>query len=110
MDPTQPALGKHVTAVEALRGQRLDGQTAIVTGASSGLGIETARALAFAGADVVMACRSVPAGEAVAARLRAELPHDAGRLQVAALDLADLASVRTFVETFLASGRVLDLL
>jgi NAD(P)-dependent dehydrogenase (short-subunit alcohol dehydrogenase family) len=104
------ALGKHTTAVEALRGQRLDGLTAIVTGASSGLGIETARALSFAGAHVVLACRSVTAGEEVAAKLRAELPEDAGELEVAALELADLESVRAFTKRFLASGRRLDVL
>ena len=102
--------GRRTTAIEALRGQRLDGLTAIVTGASSGLGVETARALAFAGAHVVLACRSVASGEQVAATLRAELATDAGQLEVAALDLADLASVRAFVKRFLASGRTLDLL
>jgi len=104
------ALGKHTTAVEALRGQRLEGRTAIVTGASSGIGVETARALAFAGANVVLACRSVASGEQVAARLRAELPTDTGQLEVAALDLADLESVGAFVRGFLASGRTLDVL
>jgi NAD(P)-dependent dehydrogenase (short-subunit alcohol dehydrogenase family) len=103
-------LGKNTTAVEALRGQRLEGRTAIVTGANSGLGVETARALAFAGADVVMACRSVASGEEVAARLRAELPPGAGRLEVSQLELADLDSVRAFTQRFLASGRKLDLL
>jgi len=110
-DPTNATtLGRHSTAVQALRGQRLEGLTAVVTGASSGLGVETARALAFAGADVVLACRSVASGEQVAAKLRAELPQDAGRLEVAALDLADLDSVHAFIEGFLASGRRLDLL
>jgi len=103
-------LGKHSTAVEALRGMRLDGLTTIVTGASSGLGVETARALAFAGADVVLACRSVADGAKVAARLRVELPADAGQLEVAALDLADLESVSAFCAAFLASGRTLDVL
>lgn len=93
-----------------MRGQRLEGLTAIVTGASSGLGVETARALAFGGADVVLACRSVASGERVAATLRIELPEDAGRLEVAQLDLSDLDSVRAFIEGFLASGRRLDLL
>src|SRR5689334_18562568 len=107
--PASLPLGKRTTAVEALRGQRLDGLTAIVTGASSGLGIETARALAVGGATVVLACRAVTAGEAVAAGLRADLPKNAGRLEVAALDLSDLASVRAFTRSFLASGRRLDL-
>lgn len=102
--------GKHTTAIEALRGQRLDGLTAIVTGANSGLGVETARALAFAGANVILPCRSVALGEQVAATLRAELPPNAGQLEVAALDLADLDSVRAFTQGFLASGRRLDLL
>jgi NAD(P)-dependent dehydrogenase (short-subunit alcohol dehydrogenase family) len=103
-------LGKRSTAIQALRGQRLDGLTAIVTGANSGLGVETARALAFAGAHVVLACRSLASGEQTAARLRAELPGDAGPLEVAALDLADLRSVSAFVASFLASGRRLDVL
>jgi NAD(P)-dependent dehydrogenase (short-subunit alcohol dehydrogenase family) len=107
---TTATLGKHTTAVEALRGQRLDGRNAIVTGASSGLGVETARALAFAGANVVMACRSVADGEKVAATLRAALPANAGQLEVAAIDLADLDSVRAFCAAFLASGRTLDML
>ena len=108
--PAPGLLGKHTTAIEALRGQRLDGLTAIVTGASSGLGVETARALSFAGASVVLACRSVAAGERVAAMLRATQPKDAGPLEVAPLDLADLDSVRSFIAGFLASGRKLDLL
>lgn len=110
LSPTNPTgpLGKHTTAIGALGGRRLDGQTFIVTGANSGLGIETARALAFGGANVVLACRSVASGEVVASALRAELPVDAGRLEVAALDLSDLTSVRAFVTRFRASGRTLD--
>lgn len=85
-------LGRRSTAEEALRGQRLQGKTAIVTGASSGLGVETARVLALAGADVTMAVRNVEAGERVKAQLAGT-----GRLDVKALDLSDLASVRAFV-------------
>jgi NAD(P)-dependent dehydrogenase (short-subunit alcohol dehydrogenase family) len=105
-----PAPSKRTTATEALSGRRLEGLTAIVTGASSGIGLETARALAFAGADVVLACRSVASAEAVAVTLRAGLPANAGRLEVAALDLSDLRSVRDFVQGFVASGRRLDIL
>ena len=100
-------LGVRTTAEEALRGRDLRGQTAIVTGATTGIGVETARVLAGAGARVVIAVRNVGAGQEVAARLRPGLP---GTLEVEALDLADLGSVRAFVERFRGSGRPLHLL
>jgi len=65
------------------------GRTVIVTGANSGLGAATARALADRGATVVLACRNVEKGEAAAGTMR-------GDVSVRKLDLADLASVRTF--------------
>jgi NAD(P)-dependent dehydrogenase (short-subunit alcohol dehydrogenase family) len=65
------------------------GRTAVVTGATSGLGLATARALAAAGAHVVLAVRDTTRGAAVAA----DLP---GSTEVRRLDLADLASVREF--------------
>lgn len=65
------------------------GRTAVVTGANSGLGLETARTLAAAGAHVVLAVRDVARGEAAAAGLP-------GSTEVRRLDLADLASVREF--------------
>lgn len=104
------ALGKHTTAEQALRGQDLRGKHAIVTGANSGLGTETARVLALAGADVTLACRSVEAGEKVAQELRAALPKDSGALPVAQLDLADPGSICAFVSGYLAAGTPLDLL
>ncbi|MEY9840947.1 oxidoreductase [Streptacidiphilus sp. EB103A] len=67
----------------------LYGRTAVVTGASSGLGADTARALAGAGARVVLAVRDPAKGRAVADRID-------GETEVRALDLGDLASVRAF--------------
>jgi NAD(P)-dependent dehydrogenase (short-subunit alcohol dehydrogenase family) len=103
-----PQLGPHTTAEEALRGQNLGGQVAVVTGASSGIGVETTRVLAAAGAEVVLAVRNLAAGARVAADVRRRLP--AAQLVVEALDLSDLRSVRAFAERYRASGRALHLL
>jgi protochlorophyllide reductase len=88
---------------------------ALVTGANSGLGLETARALASRGATVVMACRSPRKAEEARdqllrdlARASGESPH--GALDVLTLDLADLASVRTAVATLADHYGALDLL
>jgi NAD(P)-dependent dehydrogenase (short-subunit alcohol dehydrogenase family) len=84
------------------------GRTAIVTGANSGLGLETARELARAGADVVLGCRSPQRGESALSDIRATVPD--ARVELAELDLASLASVRAFAARFTAGGRKLDLL
>jgi NAD(P)-dependent dehydrogenase (short-subunit alcohol dehydrogenase family) len=69
----------------------LSGRTVVVTGASSGLGLETSRALACAGAHVVLAVRDVEKGELVAGEIN-------GSTEIRALDVADLASIRAFAE------------
>ena len=74
---------------DAIPDQR--GRTALITGANSGLGLETARALAAKGARVVMACRNQSKAEAACQKLT---PGNGGELIPLELDLADLASVR----------------
>ncbi len=84
------------------------GKRAIVTGANSGLGFHTARELARAGAQVMLACRSIERGEKAAQRIRDEQPG--AQVFVAKLDLSSLAGVRTFAEAALSAGEPLDLL
>jgi NAD(P)-dependent dehydrogenase (short-subunit alcohol dehydrogenase family) len=84
------------------------GRVAIVTGANSGLGYETARALACKGATVIMAVRNLEKGHAAAERIEGEAP--AGSTEVMHLDLASLASVQHFAEAFRAGYDRLDLL
>lgn len=82
--------------------QLLAGKTAIVTGANTGLGLETARWLAAAGASVVLACRSVEKG-ALAAKAITDSVEGA-IVEPAQLDLSDLGSVRAFAASFLTSA------
>ncbi|MDQ0809331.1 NAD(P)-dependent dehydrogenase (short-subunit alcohol dehydrogenase family) [Streptomyces sp. B3I7] len=93
--------GATSTADDVLRGIDLTGRLAVVTGGYSGLGLETTRALAKAGARVV-----VPARRPSAA---AEALTGIDGVEIDALDLGDLDSVRGFAERFLATGRTLDI-
>jgi NAD(P)-dependent dehydrogenase (short-subunit alcohol dehydrogenase family) len=82
------------TAAEVIAGVDLSGKRAIVSGASSGIGVETALALADAGAAVTLAVRNTEAGERVAAEIREGTGN--GAVAVGALDLSDLSSVAAF--------------
>jgi NAD(P)-dependent dehydrogenase (short-subunit alcohol dehydrogenase family) len=82
------------TAAEVVAGIDLDGRRAIVTGGSSGIGIETARALAVAGAEVTLAVRDTEAGAGTATDITATT---GAAVRVAELDLADPRSVAAFV-------------
>jgi NAD(P)-dependent dehydrogenase (short-subunit alcohol dehydrogenase family) len=84
------------------------GRLAVVTGANSGTGKEAAKALAVAGAEVILAVRTPDKGERARAEILAE--HPSARVQVRRLDLADLASVRDFADRLIAQGRPLDML
>jgi NAD(P)-dependent dehydrogenase (short-subunit alcohol dehydrogenase family) len=84
------------------------GRTALVTGANSGIGLETARMLARKGAKVVLACRSLEKGRAAVEQIAADKPS--GEVSLEALDLADLDSVSAFAKTFAANHPRLDLL
>jgi NAD(P)-dependent dehydrogenase (short-subunit alcohol dehydrogenase family) len=83
------------TADEVIAGIDLTGKRAIVTGGASGIGVETARALASAGAEVTLAVRNVEAGERVAAEIIASTGNK--DVFVAPLELTDRASVEAFV-------------
>ena len=91
----QTGFGAESTIWDVAEGIDLSGRRAIVTGASSGIGIETARALAAMGAEVMLAVRDTAAGERTAAEIRGTTGNQAVR--VGLLDLADLDSVRAFV-------------
>lgn len=86
----------------------LTGQTAIVTGANSGLGLESARVLALRGATVIMACRN--AEKAESARLYIATDATDERLRVRVLDLASLESVRIFAEVMAQECDRIDIL
>ena len=86
------------TAAEVVEGVDLHGRSAVVTGGASGIGIETARALALAGASVTLAVRDTAVGERVAA----DLTESTGNtdVRVAYVDLVDLATVRAFTDAW----------
>ena len=100
--PVGSGFGARTTATEVLDGRDLSGKLAIVTGGYSGLGLETTRALAAAGARVI-----VPARRPDTAR---QAMADISGVELDELDLADLRSVRAFADRVVASGRHVDIL
>jgi NAD(P)-dependent dehydrogenase (short-subunit alcohol dehydrogenase family) len=86
--------GRHSAASEVIDGVDLSGKRAIVTGAASGIGTETARALASAGAEVILAVRRPQIAEQIAAGIAGSTGN--AKVSVRALDLSDRDSVRRF--------------
>ncbi|HEY1782534.1 MAG TPA: SDR family NAD(P)-dependent oxidoreductase [Roseiarcus sp.] len=102
------SFGAETTTDEVLDGMNLSGKRVLVTGVSAGLGVETARALAAHGAEVVGAARDLNKAKAATATVRADLAKG-GSLELAQLDLASLASVRACADALLANGKPFDL-
>jgi NAD(P)-dependent dehydrogenase (short-subunit alcohol dehydrogenase family) len=92
--PITTPFGAQSTAAEVIEGADLTGRRAIVTGGASGIGVETARALASAGAEVTLAVRNPRAGDTTAEEIVASTGNK--QVYVATLDLADQASVAAF--------------
>jgi NAD(P)-dependent dehydrogenase (short-subunit alcohol dehydrogenase family) len=96
--PITTPFGEFSTADEVAQGIDLDGRRAVVTGASSGIGVETARTLASHGGQVTLAVRDTGAGERVAADIRSGTPG--AHVDVRPLDLGDRASIAAFVDAW----------
>jgi NAD(P)-dependent dehydrogenase (short-subunit alcohol dehydrogenase family) len=94
--PIHTPFGAHTTAAEIVEGVDLTGKRAIVTGASSGIGVETARALAATGAEVTLAVRDLEAGARTAGAIISGTGNRA--VHAARLDLSDQSSISGFVD------------
>ena len=102
-------LGASSTTDDVLSGIDLHGKRILVTGVSAGIGVETARALAAHGAHVVGAARDLVKAEAATAQVRKDAAANGGSLELVALDLADLKSVRACADRLMAKGEPFDL-
>lgn len=96
------------TTDDVLSGVDLSGKRFLVTGVSAGLGVETARALAAHGADVVGAARNLVKAEAATAEVREAAKAGGGSFEIVELDLASLASIRAAADKLVADGRRFD--
>jgi NAD(P)-dependent dehydrogenase (short-subunit alcohol dehydrogenase family) len=86
------SFGAMTTAADGIDGIDLTGRVAVITGASGGIGLETARALSSAGATVALGNRNADKAAAAAADLRASVPD--AQVELGELDLTSRASVR----------------
>jgi NAD(P)-dependent dehydrogenase (short-subunit alcohol dehydrogenase family) len=102
--------GETSTTDEVLSGVNLTGKRVLVTGVSSGLGVETARSLAAHGAQVVGAARELKKAEAATGQVRKDAADNGGSFEVIALDLASLTSVRACADALLKKGEPFDVI
>lgn len=100
--------GPKTTADEVLSGIDLKGKRFLITGASSGIGLETARSLVAHGASVVGAVRNLAKAEPATTSVRDAASQGGGSLELINLDLASLQSVRACVDKLLADGQPFD--
>jgi len=100
--PIHSGFGPHTTAREVLRGLDVRGKTALVTGGYAGIGLETTRALAEAGATVIVPARTPEKARAAMGGMP--------RVELEEMDLIDPASVDACAQRFLHSGRALHML
>jgi len=103
------SFGATSTTDEVLRSINLSGKRVLITGVSAGLGVETARALAAHGAQVVGAARDLSKAQAATEQVRAQAANG-GSLDLVQLDLASLDSVRRCADGLLAAGTPFDLM
>jgi NAD(P)-dependent dehydrogenase (short-subunit alcohol dehydrogenase family) len=103
------SFGATSTADEVLQGVDLSGKRVLVTGVSAGLGVETARALAAHGAQVIGAARNLSKAQDATEQVRAQASR-AGSLHLVQLDLASLDSVRRCADSLLAAGKSFDVI
>ena len=103
------SFGAESTTDDVLSGVDLKGKRILVTGASAGLGVETARALAARGALVVGAARDLEKAKGATAGVRAAAANGGG-LELVQVDLASLASVRKCADALVAAGKPFDVI
>lgn len=103
-----PRFDARSTAAEVIAGHDLRGKVAVITGATSGIGVETARIFASAGASVVMGIRNVEKGHGVARAIARSTGHD--DIAVLQLDLGDLRSVQSFAAAVIDRYPAIDVL